>query len=72
MFRIQKVILILVLSFILLFTLSYATKFTDWLNTHNLDDWEHIQIGPGSYYKKIDIPEIPLSIDIIEIKLSSI
>jgi len=71
MFRIQKVILILVLSFILLFTLSYATKFTDWLNTHNLDDWEYIQIGPGSFYKKIDIPEIPLSINIIEIELKN-
>ena len=69
MIKIQKVILILVLSFLLLFSLSYATKFTDWLKEHNLDEWEYVQIGPGSFYKKIDIPEIPLSIDIIEIKL---
>ena len=69
MIKIQRLILLLVLILTLLITSIYATKFTEWLKEHNLDEWKYVQIGPGSFYKKIDIPEIPLSIDIIEIKL---
>jgi len=71
MIKIQKLILLLVLILTLLIASIYATEFTDWLKEHNLDDWEYIQIGPGSFYKKIDIPEIPLSIDVIKIELKN-
>jgi len=71
MIKIKKLILLLVLTFTLLIASIYATEFTDWLKVHNLDDCEYIQIGPGSFYKKIDIPEIPLSINIIEIELKN-
>ncbi len=58
--------------FLILFSTSAeSSDFTSWLKKQNPSGWEYEKVKPHVFYKKIFIPEIPLSIHILKVNLKN-
>lgn len=68
----QKIPFRIIFLFVAIFLLSLSlipSDFVYWLKKQNPLAWDYEKVSPHVYYKKIFIPEIPLSIHILKVHL---